>query len=387
MNNILIDEVSSFRDEVLKSVSNRNVVKFSIRNIDFDTQPTVDDAYLTNAAIRKILSSLRVKDNFLQYKEKMIPEEWQNVKESLKHANKDLEFYGRKFLDSNDQYIINKLYPKGQLDDEDNNLVTTKYQDFFDMVILSLEGTNKDFELKNKDFNIDKEEVLLRFLDINSEIDPFNNKSDSSIQVPDLWKRGSDLTFNALQYNSAPFIERLICTNGMVAEQYGYKTNIRNKTFNNSNIQKDINRILMKEDNKYKQILIEAANHMKMNDISLHEFYKYRGFFEEKNIDGKYNYILSNIMNDDAIFNAYGTNVKEKSARWLQTATSGRNAYDFFNDLTWLSSHPSESRMDEEDCRDLELQVSHLFFKERFDLEDIAPKVNLSVGKMITHNN
>ena len=73
----------------------------------------------------------------------------------------------------------------------------------------------------------------------------------------------------------------------------------------------------MKDDSKYNQLLIDAVNHLRSCDVSLNEFYNYRTFFESKNDNGRYNHILSKVLNDNDIFRAYGTNVKEKSYKWL----------------------------------------------------------------------
>jgi len=378
----LIDKVETFKDNVLSKISNRDIVSFKLGDISFDNNISVKGSNLTLPAINKILSTVRVKNNFIDYKQKLSNEEWSHIESTLKTANSNAEFWAKKITNTDGSSSIVKLYAKNK---KDENLVDLKdykkvFGDYFDMITLALKGTTKEYDLNMSYFDDNSETVTMRFIDKSSKVDVLNN-------LTDMWKMGNNLSFNMLEYNSAPFFERLICTNGMVAQNLGFKTNIRNDSFNVERIQNEINKLLIRGEDKYSSMLMENVQHLRRTDISIREYFTYKNFFENKNYNDKYNHIIAKLFNDNDLFKSYGVDINAQSDKWLSTATSGRNAYDFLNDLTWIASHTDKSRLDKDDAFELQRKVSDLFFQDKFDLEDIAPKVNIKLGKVITTNN
>ncbi len=71
---------------------------------------------------------------------------------------------------------------------------------------------------------------------------------------------------------------------------------------------------------------------------------------------------------------AYGCIVHEMPQQWKETADTGKNAYDFFNDLTYLASHDDDT-MTDRDRVELQIKASDLLFRKKLDLEMLAPKV------------
>lgn len=378
MDTQLIERVSEFKNHVLSNISNKDVVSFKLGDISFDDGLKVHDNALSPSVSKKILSTLRVKENFFDYGKIMDDDSWGQIKSSLKEVNNSVEFWGKKVTSPNGTSNIVKLFPKNKALQELSNNIS--FERYFDMILLSLKGSNIPFDLKEMNFNDESEKVVLRFIDQNSEFSVFND-------TPDVWKNGIDLTFDLLEYNSSPFFERLVCSNGMVGRQYGFASSIKNASFKEDKIQKELNRLLIKGDYNMNELITEASNHLRRCDISLNEFYKYRSFFETRNEDEAYNNIIEKYFSEAPYFKAYGLDPKEQTQKWKASATSGRNAYDFYNDLTWLASHCNEVRIEKEHALDLQVDVSNLFFKDKFDLEDVAPKVDLSIGKIITYNN
>lgn len=374
----LLEQVAGFRDSVLEKVSNRDIVSFKLSDVSFDDKANVKGNSLSSTSMNKILSSLRVKNNFITYKEKMQKDDWKQVEESLKSVNKNTEFWGKRVLNTDGSSTITKLFQRNESAIETDYSVG--FKNYFDMITLALEGTKIEFELNDANFNDDTEEVTLRLLDKSTNIDALKDMSD-------LWKHGANLTFDLLQFNTAPFFERQICTNGMVASKMGFRTNIKNQSFNEDSIQKEINRILMNTDVKYAGMIQESVNHLKKTDLSIREYFEYKEFFENRNYDGRYNHILGKFFSDNEMYKAYGVELTKQTGKWLSSATSGRNAYDFFNDITWIASHKDITRIDSDDAYELQTRSSNLFFKDSFDLEDVAPKVNLKMGKVIVNNN
>ena len=60
---------------------------------------------------------------------------------------------------------------------------------------------------------------------------------------------------------------------------------------------------------------------------------------------------------------------------WKSTADTGKNAYDFFNDLTYIASHPGEIKLEDIKRKELQIKASDLLFKETLDL--VKLKVSL----------
>jgi hypothetical protein len=124
--------------------------------------------------------------------------------------------------------------------------------------------------------------------------------------------------------------------------------------------------------------LQQSVQHLKDNNVSLSEFYYYRNFFENRNGEEIYTGLIEKYFNDRPFYQGYGLNIAEKSRKWKSTADSGINAYNFFNMLTWIASHPKEVRMDREDRVQLQIQASNLLFKRELDLEDIATSAKIN---------
>ena len=118
-------------------------------------------------------------------------------------------------------------------------------------------------------------------------------------------------------------------------------------------------------------ILLEATRHLKKSNVSVQEYLKFRNFFNEEE-HGK---ILDKYFDLSYLNTAYRCDVEGMHAIWKSTADTGKNAYDFFNDLTYIASHPLEITMEEDQRRKLQIVASDLMFKETLDLELLAPKI------------
>ena len=216
----------------------------------------------------------------------------------------------------------------------------------------------------------------MRFLNKEGGIDVFKNDKD-------IWKTGVDINWNPFQFINAPFFERLICSNGVSVPYQGYQAKIQNKKFNLERIQKELNKTIIKN-SSFDEIIQNKCKHLADNNVSLQEFYKFQNFFKSRNNDDvDYEHILNRIFSEKEIYRNYGEKIEDKSNKWKSTANSGRNAYDFFNDLTWLASHSKDVRLDESDALQLQIETGNFLMKDILDLEDVAPNVNFHVNKKI----
>jgi hypothetical protein len=80
------------------------------------------------------------------------------------------------------------------------------------------------------------------------------------------------------------------------------------------------------------------------------------------------------MFDDSYLTVAYGMPISDMPAKVKTTADSGKNAYRFFNDITWLASHREESKISSNLCRKLQIHAGNFLFKKQFDMSQIAPK-------------
>lgn len=371
INSEVIDRVHEFREDVLDKIKSQDVVSFKINDIEFDDNLMINDTPISDKALKKVFTALRVHNDFFStYQKALDNESWEDVKYNLKTVKKDTEFFGKKILDINGKSVISDLYKKNEIITNLN--IYNTFDDRFRMIEDALGQSDIPYSIKELSFLPDDENVIIRLLNDNAKIDVFNNDID-------IWKKGLSIDWTTFDFDSSLFFERLICSNGMSTKRYGFNTNIQKKSFDPEKIEKTIYKMLITSDDKYDEIIKTYCSHLKSNNISVGEFKSYKDFFIERNKEKQYEHILnSKVFDETDIFKAYG-DINDKSGKWLSTANSGRNAYDFFNNLTALASHPSHFGIAKEDALVLQKDSSVLFFKENLDLEDIAPSVNFNV--------
>jgi hypothetical protein len=352
-----IQELKEFRKGVHETMQNREIVSFNIGSIDIDNEKlSVNGDPLSEAATKKVLSRLRVKNNFLELGKEMGPMDWGIIKDKLKRVQADQIVHGRK-INSSGMNLIDDIYlaaPK--------TTGIMEIDTIFGEVIDSIVSTGKDISLKSTYFLEDKDEVNVTLLEHDSPIDIFSNGSD-------IWKTGKRIVWNGMTFSVAPFFERLVCTNGNTAPQYGFKANISNNKFNVEKIKKVLEKEITMQSDSINEYLIDAANHLRHSNVSVREFLRFRKFFNETD----HPEILKKWFDESKINRAYGCVISDMPDMWQSTADTGKNAYDFFNDLTYIASHPDDAKITDRERVDLQIKASDLLFKKTLDLEMVAP--------------
>jgi hypothetical protein len=373
-NNQVIDQLRDKSSAVLEQIGGRTFTEFKLREIDFDNGLSLRGTPIRGKAAEKVLSTLRVKKNFGDIGIKMTPEDWSQVSYKLKQAEGEVKLYGAMVGEGEAQEIV-RVYDanenKKRSDDEIN------YDSYFNWICNGLQETDKDYALNSFHYDNKKDIFNITLLETDTDIDVFGTGLD-------LWKTGQRFTFTGLSYNVSPFFERLVCSNGNVARQYGFGTNISKQRYNNKKIEESIMKAITERSGDTPILLNEAVQHLQANNISLAEFYAYRKFFESRNENGRYDSILMKYFDEKPFYKAYGVNVEEKSNKWKSTANSGINAYDFFNHLTFLASHPEKVLMDQTDRLQLQINASNLLFKKELDMEDIAIPAKVEYARLET---
>ena len=355
-----IQQLRSFRTDVIEQMQNREIASFSIKDIEIDNeQMSVGGDALSEEATKKVLSQLRVKNNFLSLSKEMNSTDWGIVKEKIKNVHGDQPVFGRKIKDVvTNKPIVSDIYMAAP-----KTAGLMEIDSIFNEVIDSIVSTGKDISIKNTLFLEDKDEIIVTLLEHDEPIDVFGNDTD-------VWKTGQQIVWNGLNFSVAPFFERLVCTNGNTAPQFGFKSNISNNKFNIEKIKKILEKEITYKSESIEKYLMDACEHMQHFNVSVKEFNYFREMFDEE----KHPEILKKWFDDSKLNRAYGCIATEMPGLWQTTADSGKNAYDFFNDLTWIASHPDDAKLSERERVDLQIKASNLLFKKKLDLELIAPK-------------
>lgn len=358
----VIEQLREKSAAILTSMQDRTHTEFSLKELDFDNGLMLRGVPLRGQAAAKVLNTIRVKKNFTDMGQKMAPEDWAAVSYRLKQAEGDVRLYGS-ITGEDDKQAITMAYntneSKRRSDDQVN------FENYFRWMEESLSESDKQYGIKDFHYNKENDKFTVTLLEHDAELDVFQNGLD-------IWKTGQRFSFTGLSYNYAPFFERLVCSNGNTATQYGQGSDISKQRYNNRKIEESIRKAIIERNNDIPVILNDAVSHLKANEVSIGEFYAYKRFFESRNENGRYDRILSQYFSETPFYQAYGVNIKEKSLKWKSTANSGINGYDFFNMLTFLASHPVEVPMSHSDRLQLQINASGLLFKKEMDLEDIA---------------
>lgn len=356
-----IEKLKKFRTDVNTKMLTRDITSFNVGSIDIAGEKMmVGGEELSETAVKKILGHLRVKNNFLGLGKKMIPSDWDTVKDKLKTASFNQVVHARKVTESDGSKKIDDIYMAAP-----KTTGVLEIDAIFDEVIDSIVSTGKDISIKQASFLEDKDEVALTLLEHDEEVDIFSDGTD-------LWKVGKQIVWNGMTFSIAPFFERLVCTNGNTAKQFGFKANISNNKFNMGKIQSILEKEITLQSDSMDKYLIDAANHMKYTNISVREFLAYKNIFNERSHEP----ILKKWFDESYLNRSYGVIVADMPGQWQSTADSGKNAYDFFNTITYISSHPAEAALTERERLNLQIKASDLLFRKAFDLEQLAPKID-----------
>jgi hypothetical protein len=374
----VVQQIQEYSTGILSKMQDRTFTEFQLRELDFgESGLSLRGIPLGDAASAKVLGTLRVKKNFTEIGQKMSPEDWSTVSFKLKNAEGDSRMFGS-LVGNEDVKVISDIYDQNESKKISDDQIN--YESYFRWLCSSLSETDKNYGLKSIDYNEKKDKFSITLIENDNEVDVFGTKMD-------LWKPGQHFTFSGLYFNYAPFLERLVCSNGNIARQYGFGTDISKKRYNNQKIENTIRQSILERDTNIPSILSESTIYLQQNEISLAEFYQYMRFFASRNENNKYDRIIEKYFNETPFYQAYGIDIKEKSNKWKTTARTGINAYDFFNLLTWIASHPEEVKMDREDQLQLQIAASNLLFKENLDLEDVAPAgVKVNYGRLVEMN-
>jgi hypothetical protein len=371
-----IEQIRQKTSGILEKLGDRQISEFKIKDLDIDSGVYLRGMPVKDKALNEVMRTLRVRNNFVGISQKLSADDWSFIASKLKTYKAETKMYGKIVKDDNGNPEVVHAF---KYNDKKRQADDAAYRQYFNWIEDSLRETEINYSVKDLSFNNKTETFNLILLNEHDLIDVFNTNID-------MWKTGERFAFSGLQFNYAPFFERLVCSNGNIATEYGFGARISQAKFNNHKIQSVIKKSLVHSSETLPEQLVQAVQHLKDNNISILEFYQYRNFFTRRNSDGKYNGLITRYFDNQPFFNAYGLDINKKSTKWKSTANTGINAYNFFNALTYIASHPEEIQMDSEDRMRLQIESSNLLFKKELDLEDIASQVHVDYPRLAIMN-
>jgi hypothetical protein len=147
----------------------------------------VNGEQLSETAVKKVLSHLRVKNNFLALSETMTLNDWGTVKEVLKKPTASQVVHGRR-VPNGDENVIDDIFmaaPKasGLIDP---NMI-------FSEIIDAIVSTGKDISLKSTEYLEDKDEIVVTLIENDKVLDIFDDETE-------LWKIGKRIVWNGMTF-------------------------------------------------------------------------------------------------------------------------------------------------------------------------------------------
>ncbi len=358
-----IEKIEAFVKSHKDSAPNRReLVEFNLQDVKLKDRFEVNDLKLQDKASDVILGLLNAKPTFVEYKSLLEEKDWNFIANLLKNAKGDINLLGRLVRQPDGTHEVANIFFKNPKKKRPDDLTNTDA--IISAIIETLASSEIDWSFVGGSFHEEDTELSLTLRNENYPVEVFKG---------DEWKKGTTLSFNSFKFFNRPYFERLICSNVMVGEQYGWKGWISQTSYTNDKLLKQIQNALSSNNDDVSQMITQYAQHSKKNNISLREFYAYRKFYEKKGYDD----ILDKYFIEAPFYQAWGENIEGKDDIWKATADSGINAYGFINLNTWLASHLDKSGMTEEDALEMKMAITNLFIKERFDLEGLAPKATV----------
>jgi hypothetical protein len=377
MNNFeVIEAINTQASRILERMGSREETMFQINELEIENGIFLRNHEIKGSALKNILKMLGVRPEFLDYSNKMTADDWRSVSEKIKGAIGSEVVYAKTVRDEDGWVSVIDIFKHNG---DKKKIDNASFDQYIQWITDALGTSTNNYELKDFFWNDQLESMNINLLNKDTGIDVFGTDLD-------VWKMGQNFSFSAFRFDYAPFFERLVCSNGNVAKEFGFRSNISQGRFNNKKIQSIIEKNILQANTDMPIVLQKATQHLKDNNISIAEFQHYKNFFGGRNQEERYDNIMAKFFNESPFYKAYGVNLEEKSKKWKSTANTGINAYDFFNMLTWVASHPEEVKMDKRDRIDLQIQSSNLLFKNQLDLEDVATNVVVEYPRLISMN-
>lgn len=327
---------------------------------------------LSEKAKRTLLKRLRVQPDFPSLGDKLRSSDWSTVTEALKLFLQDRPYLAKVRITEDAQEIFEIIESPIH-----KNVSLVSNDEFIDIICNELESSKDAYKLFESRFDKKTNSIIIGLINEETQFNVFGSSYNKDGEEKyfdfknDTWMAGVQFKFTETSFTARHLLERLICANGMTTKEESFVTHVAKKSFTKDKIG---NIIKTSFEDPFKQIVhkvAKQANILKNHNVSIREFYETTKPLIQaaKQLDIVDE--IKEIFDDTIFFSTFGENVKEKSFKWQATANSGLNAYKFFSALTYTVTHLFAD-VDPGKALDLQLKISNFFFKEHFDLDEIA---------------
>jgi hypothetical protein len=368
-NKNVIYTIKNLYEKFKSEMPNEQTFKFTKDDVSMDhTGITIDGCPIDSKAQKSLMTKMRVRPEFIEIAEKADPKDWSVIVETLKTELKERPFYAKvRRTDEREEIYSILEYPVYETVDLISN------DKSIECICENLANTKDSYKMFTCTFDRNNNTINIGLINEDTKFSIFGEKDGQEFGFKDdVWMSGVQYTFTDTMFAAKHLVERLICANGMTTKEEGYTTHINKKNFNQEKIEEIITKTF---EEPYKEITKKIAKQaaiLKENEISVREFYDFTKPFIKaaKEIDMVDE--VKEIFDETPFFQNYGLDVAKMSTKWKGTAKTGINAYDFFNALTYTATHVFSGAAPSV-ITDLQLKVSNFFFKDVFDISEIAP--------------
>jgi len=295
---------------------------------------------VTNSALKDLLNVFSIKNDLVEEIHDD-QNQWIPLQRSLSNIKNDRVVTGITKT-TGDEKVITKFL-KSEIKEEE----PLNFGYGFNLLEGYLETVSENVKLQNLRFNEENLSLETSFRDLSNQIDVFGDGNDK-------WDSGFSFVYGLNKTIISPFLLRLICTNGMMATHQVSQRYFSNKGLRQTSFNRLINKTLSED---LHRTTIQSCDKMKHSKASLREFLNAREICL-----GVSRELADTYFNDEQIQEAYKPyQIRYKNNRWLSSANSNMNAYEFFNRMTHCVSH--QSKLPQSTGMQLNHMASEMFFK------------------------
>jgi hypothetical protein len=215
-----------------------------------------------------------------------------------------------------------------------------------DLISNYLENQTQEFDIRKVNFNTHSLQLEVQLHIKDDLFDVFGDNND-------LWGTGISISYGETKLNVSPYFWRKICSNGITVNHMAFQRYYENRIFKQNSFNRLISNTLNKD---LKALAKQNCKRLLSNNTSLREYYGARNILSTVSPE-----LAQHYFNDEHIKEAYKSEkIYTKNSRWLSTANSNINAYDFFNKITHCVTHQN---LQDKTRIELNQSASEIFFK------------------------
>jgi len=340
MNNTNTLTLETYSTNVLNAISQYNKVPVKLSNIRKVGANFYDGTTMVSStALNDLLNIFSIKNDLLS-EIKSDDDQWVPLQKTLANIKNDRTVTSIVHKDD-DNTFITRIFKDTLEEEQDLNLARG-----IELIKSYMDANGKDLKIHGMFFNTKTLQIETQVRNLRKKIDVFSNGVDN-------WNSGFNINFGENRTVVSPFFLRLICTNGMTATEMLAQRFISSEKIKQDSFNKLVNKTV---DEDFTFVVNENCNRLKESNISLNEFFGARDTLQGFSKD-----LTKNYFDDTEIQEAYKPyKIKYKNKKWLSTANSNINGYDFFNSLTHCTSH---QELNDPTRMSLNMLASRLFFK------------------------